>query len=227
MILHIAHSATSTLDYDLESRELEILKMTDHFTNDLYNHTDSTKVEFALSRLICDVERFEDDKQESMADFGMGVCYTTNSNGEKLRDVSCEDKEHIIQNYYRPHHQKLSDEVDSELKFTSKALIVDCHSFPDESYYFNNDYKEKRPDICIGCDEYHTPIELMQEVKKFFLLKGYVVKVNDPYSGTMVPSKHYKKDERVKSIMIEINRKLYMDEEGYKTEHYKDRKSVV
>jgi N-formylglutamate amidohydrolase len=40
---------------------------------------------------------------------------------------------------------------------------------------------------------------------------GYSVEINAPYQGTIVPAKHYKKDPNVHSIMIEVNRRLYMD----------------
>ena len=36
---------------------------------------------------------------------------------------------------------------------------------------------------------------------------------NGPFSGTIVPLKHYRKDQRVQSLMIEINRKLYVKED--------------
>jgi len=227
MILHIPHSSTCTEDYELNNKDREVLRMTDHYTDDLYDFKDATQIILPISRLICDVERFEDDSLESMSKFGMGVCYTTDTEGEELRSISAEEKENILNRYYRPHHQRLSNEVDGELEQSGSSLIIDCHSFPDKSYYFNNDFNKKRPDVCIGGDEFHTPKELINEVKKFFLSKGYVVGVNNPYSGTIVPLKHYKKDKKVNSVMIEINRKLYMDEDGYKTEHYCELKSEL
>ena len=227
MILHIPHSSTCTGDYKLNNKDREVLRMTDHYTDDLYDFKDASQIILPISRLICDVERFEDDELESMSKFGMGVCYTTDTEGKKLRDISSEERESILNKYYRPHHQRLSNEVDGELEKDASALIVDCHSFPDKSYYFNSDFNKKRPDICIGGDSFHTPIELINIVKKFFLSYGYIVGVNNPYSGTMVPLKHYKKDSKVNSVMIEINRKLYMDEEGYKTEHYDELKSEL
>ena len=222
MILHIPHSSTQTLKYKLKNRDREILRMTDHFTDELYTNRDATRVVFGLSRLICDVERFEDDKQESMSKFGMGVCYTTDTDGKVLRRVAPEDREEIVKKHYRPHHKKLSNAVDKELKEKGSSLIIDCHSFPDNSYYFNSDYNKKRPDICIGTDSFHTSKELLHIVKSFFLKKGYETSVNAPYSGTIVPLKHYKKDKRVGSIMIEINRKLYMDDEGVKSEYFEE-----
>ncbi|WP_207561031.1 N-formylglutamate amidohydrolase [Sulfurimonas aquatica] len=227
MILHIPHSSTDTLDYKFLHKERELLRMTDHYTDDLYGCADAKRVVFELSRLVCDVERFQDDEQEPMSRFGMGVCYTKNSEGNKLRVVTDANKEYIISNYYIPHHHELSSAVDDELAHSTKALIIDCHSFPDKAYRFNNDFNQKRPDICIGTDSYHTPKGLLEETKKYFLSKGYVVQVNKPYSGSIVPMKHYKKDKRVLSIMIEINRKLYMDEHGFKTEHYEDLKEEI
>lgn len=227
MILHIPHASTNTLTYTIEDKERELLRMTDHFTDELYTYTQATRLIFGVSRLICDVERFEDDTHEYMSKFGMGVCYTTNTEGEKLRDVSEDDKEYILENFYRPHHKSLSDAVDKELEEKGSALIVDCHSFPDKPYYFNSDFGEKRPDICIGTNSFHTDISLIHTVKKFFLFKGYHVRVDNPYSGTIVPLKHYKKNKNVTSIMIEINRKLYMDSRGTKTEHFETLKDEL
>lgn len=36
--------------------------------------------------------------------------------------------------------------------------------------------------------------------------------VNAPFSGTLVPLSRYRKDARVSSIMVEVNKGLYMDE---------------
>lgn len=220
MILHIPHASTDILSYEIIDKEKELLKMTDHFTDELYSCDNATRIVFELSRLICDVERFEDDTQEPMSKYGMGVCYTKNSQGNKLRDFKYNEKNEVLKNYYHPHHKKLSDAVDEELHRTGSALIIDCHSFPNTTYYFNNDYGKTRPDICIGTDSYHTPEKLLENVQKFFLSKGYFVKINDPYSGTIVPLKHYKKEKNVSSIMIEVNRKIYMNEDGVKTKNF-------
>jgi N-formylglutamate amidohydrolase len=42
---------------------------------------------------------------------------------------------------------------------------------------------------------------------------GYSTARNEPFSGTIIPLKHYRKDQRVQSLMIEINRKLYLNED--------------
>ena len=42
---------------------------------------------------------------------------------------------------------------------------------------------------------------------------GYSTARDQPVSGTIVPMKHCRKDRRVQSLMIEINRWLYMSED--------------
>ena len=46
MILHIPHSSTDTLYYDINNKERELLRMTDHFTDDLYQCENSQRVVF-------------------------------------------------------------------------------------------------------------------------------------------------------------------------------------
>ena len=220
MILHIPHASTNTLNLDLADKKQELLRLTDHYTDELYTHKNATPIIFGVSRLICDVERFKDDALESMSKFGMGVCYTKTTDGNLLRNVSKYERDYLVKTYYVTHHQKLSDAVDEELNNFNHSLIVDCHSFPEDTSYFHSDHGRRRPDICLGTDSLHTPRKLLELVKVYFLSKGYEVSVDAPYGGTMVPFKHYKKDARVNSIMIELNRRLYMDREGYKTEHF-------
>lgn len=57
---------------------------------------------------------------------------------------------------------------------------------------------------------------------------GHSVLMNKPYSGSIVPMKYYRKDKRVQSIMLEINRKLYLEGgSANKSEGYERIKSVV
>jgi len=227
MILHIPHSSTNIQDYKFKNSTRELERMSDHFTDELYQNKQATNIIFELSRLICDVERFADDAQESMSQFGMGVCYTKDTEGEKLRDFTQKEREEILQNYYYPHHKRLELAVDKELKENGSALIIDCHSFPEEAYHFNSDFGKKRPDICIGTDAFHSPKELVKKIEKYFSAKGYKTSVDNPYSGTMVPLKHYKKDANVHSIMIEINRKLYMDDSYSKNSSFEQLKEEI
>ena len=213
MILHIPHASTDTLEKNfLCNLDLELERMTDVDTDKLFDHPDATKVTFPISRLICDVERFEDDSMEEMASKGMGVCYATNSFGEPLRVLEKGEREEIIEHYYRPHHDALTKAVRVELEENEEALIVDCHSFSDIPLPHENSQETPRPDICIGIDSFHTSEVLLDKTKLYFESCGYSVNVNDPFAGTLIPMEFYQKDERVQGIMIEVNRGLYRDD---------------
>ena len=61
----------------------------------------------------------------------------------------------------------------------------------------------------------------MECVRGEFERLGYSVDVNYPFRGSLAPSDYYSKDARVQSVMIEVNRALYMDEKtGEKGDHF-------
>ncbi|TVQ49006.1 MAG: hypothetical protein EA362_05065 [Saprospirales bacterium] len=90
IILHIPHSSTviPLMDgyvVDFESLTEEMLKLTDWYTDDLFHSNDDKIVKADFSRIFCDPERFADDEQEIMSQYGMGVLYEKNDDGNKLK----------------------------------------------------------------------------------------------------------------------------------------------
>ncbi|HMM06659.1 MAG TPA: N-formylglutamate amidohydrolase [Clostridiales bacterium] len=226
IIIHIPHSSTVIPEeyrglFFLNNDELadEILRMTDRYTDDLFGSF-GHKIIFPISRLVCDVERFRSEKQESMTGKGMWVCYERTSDQRTLKTVSVEHKKEILENWYDIHHKKLTLMSERALRLCNQCLIVDAHSFPSKALSYENT-RRNRPDICLGTDEYHTPTGLIRQCADLFSALGYRVAVNIPFAGCLIPMKYYRKDQRVAGIMIEINRSLYMDENtGIKSEGY-------
>ena len=71
---------------------------------------------------------------------------------------------------------------------------------------------DNNSDICIGTDNFYTDKELVDFTINHFKRYGYSVAINAPYSGTIVPNKYYNKnDKRISSIMIEVNRRIYLN----------------
>ena len=52
----------------------------------------------------------------------------------------------------------------------------------------------------------------MESLRKEFESLGFTTAVDTPFSGALVPAKHYRADKRVTAVMIEVRRDLYMDE---------------
>jgi N-formylglutamate deformylase len=233
LILHVPHDATSLPNQEGfilndEKIQQEITKLTDWYTEDLFHSETDEMIVAPFSRIFCDVERFENDDEEVMSKVGMGVLYERFDDDELLRTVTPELREEVIQNYYRPHHSELTLAVKTQLDLEGNCLIVDCHSFPSTPLLKGLDQSTNPPDFNIGTDAFHTPQDLIDRAAAYFKDKGYSLGVDWPYSGTIVPMKFYKKDKRVQSIMLEVNRKLYLKEPGKeKSENYAATKVIV
>ncbi len=220
-VLHIPHASKVIPQgvrqkFLLSDKELddELIKMTDSFTDELFDSdSPAIKVISPVSRLVIDVERFIDDADEPMAKRGMGVIYTKTSSGQPLRHIlTAEDRRLLLKRYYDPHHQKFTKAVKETLSVNKCCLIIDCHSFPSTPLSYESDPSPTRPNICIGTDEFHTPSSLKELTMKLFRESGFSIEIDTPYSGSMVPGHYYHSNANIKSIMIEVNRSLYMEE---------------
>ncbi len=214
LFLHIPHSSVLIPEEYRErfrsDPEAELPFMTDWYTDELFGGP-ADRLVFPVSRLVCDPERFRDDEAESMSRVGMGAVYTRGHDCRPLRDVSAEERESILRRWYDPHHRELESMTARRLETFGRCLILDCHSFHPVPLPYEPDQRGGRPDICIGTDPYHTPEELAVLVGERFRRLGYSVLRDSPYSGTIVPLSRYGADPRVFSLMIEVNRGLYLD----------------
>ena len=236
MILHIPHASRTipsevrpTLLLTDEELRRELILMTDAYTDDLFHVAFAECVRFPVSRLVVDPERFTDDSIEPMAQKGMGAVYMRTSHGTTLRgSITNEQRQRLIEEFYRPHHARLDEAVTNELRERGKALLVDCHSFPSRPLPCDEDQTPGRPDFCIGTDGYHTSKALSNLVCATLQRSGCSVGVNRPYNGVLVPSSRYRVEGRVQAIMIEVNRSLYLNEHtGFPADQYAGLKSQV
>lgn len=227
LLLHIPHSSKyipeSYLPYfrlTPETLAYEILKMTDHYTDELFHdpNDDVRRLLFPVSRLLVDPERFADDELEPMTAVGMGCLYSKTHNGQELKNID-EIRSDLLSLYYEKHHEKFENAVSELYKKNGQVLIVDCHSFPKYPLPYELDQKLDRAEICIGTDAYHTPIEISTALVSFFEGANFSVAVDRPFSGSIVPMKYWRKEPEIRSVMIEVRRDLYMNEETGKKSH--------
>ena len=223
MILHLPHASTLIPedlrnDFLLSDQELfrELARITDHATDVIFQQAfpEANAIVFPVSRLVVDPERFSDDSQELMIQVGMGVTYTRGSLRQPLREQPTQgNRQELLERYYIPHHQKLTEAVEESLLANDHCLIIDGHSFPALPLPYELNQTAFRPDFCLGTDDFHTPEELVERVETILESCGYSTARDQPFSGTIVPMKYYRKDHRVQSLMIEINRWLYLAED--------------
>jgi len=225
-LVNIPHASTYIpeeykKDYVISGLELidNTFKFADLYTDFLYKGLfDKNEVLKAkYSRLFIDMERFEDDNLEEQYKHGMGWYYTKSPFIDKI--IRTENSKKDILRLYHEYHNELTDLTNDILSQDGIARIIDCHSFSSETLRFQSSDIHK-PEICLGFEDYHKDEEFIDTFIEEF--KDYEISFNKPYAGSIVPLKFYKTDKRVKSTMIEINKKLYMNENNFekKDEEY-------
>ncbi len=172
----------------------EVDRWTDWYTDWLFasaSRLDSriVPVVYPFSRFFCDVERLVDDPLEAV---GQGFIYERF--GTLKRTVTAAERAFAIRTY-KEHHDRLRKAIAGE-----GTLLVDCHSFPSDL---------SDVEVCIGVnDDWSRPDDaLLERVLNRFRKAGYRTEINIPYSNSINPECGI----RYESLMIELNKGLYMD----------------
>ncbi|MGM9842808.1 MAG: N-formylglutamate amidohydrolase [Muribaculaceae bacterium] len=167
-------------------------KWTDWWTDMLFTIPDMANIErvvFPYSRFVCDAERLKDDVMEEK---GQGIIYT--HFGGYKRGVLSEDAKAFLLGEWEKHKKDLSRHIGEE------TVLIDCHSFPSEL---------ANVDICIGFnDDWSYNEKLVTETVSLFERSGFSVGLNEPFSNSITPVSEH----RYASFMIEVNKRVYMDE---------------
>ena len=212
VVLNIPHSSLvipkwAASDMIISPDELSSLAqfMVDKDVDQLWEFVPEANKQVAtVSRLVVDAERYRCDNEEPMASLGMGLYYTHTPEGKCFR-LKSERAYRKCLEIYDEYHGAFEKKVSDCLQANGSCIILDCHSFHDAMEY-TGFCSEDFPDVCIGVNGIIT--EEARYVSEVFRQFGYSVEINRPFSGALVPLR-FLEDERVTSIMIELNRRIY------------------
>lgn len=199
IVLNIPHSRSAGFaEYGWGNDVLPyVVEWTDWQTDSLFYSLDKRvrPIIFELSRFVVDVERLPNDPMERE---GQGVIYRRF--GDAVRGNVDED---ALMAMYCKHHDALKSEL------TETSLLIDCHSYPTKVC--------KDVDICIGYNEDGSKPsdDLLSLVVSHFEQFGYKVGINTPYANSISPAMPFS----YPSLMIEVNKAVYVDADGYKRTH--------
>jgi N-formylglutamate deformylase len=223
VLLHIPHNSTVIPSWvreqfvlDDHQLQREVLQMTDHHTEALFTRYLSSHHTLVspVSRLVVDVERFPVDADEPMSAVGMGAIYMSTHEGQNLRrDLTKNERQYLLEQWYHPHHSQLESITGACLQDHGRCLIIDCHSYPANALPYELNQAGDRPQICIGSDANHTPPKLTQALLLAAKRCGWTAAVNTPFVGALVPLRYYRQNTHVHSVMIEVRRDVYMNEQ--------------
>lgn len=216
LLLHIPHSGREFFKSQREHQDLFLDRarnLIDYYTDELFSPDVKNKqiipVVFPYCRTVCDVERMTNDPLEEK---NLGIQYDKHNHIPKYGFLNIDGKEfssdNSIREYIKHHHM-----VESIIFNNKVDLVIDCHSFSSQPTVVLPNCKDlEKYDICIGFNEDETkPCKVMLSfIIDYFSKCGYKVGVNTPFSN----SKTFNTPCSYFSFMIEVNKRLYMDEDS-------------
>ena len=210
IILHVPHASSS---FEFAGKDEFVSKwlhkaepLIDWYTDELFTPQMQDEriipIIFDTCRTLVDVERMCDDPLEEK---GLGITAYPLLQGGDVRNSKEEDIRYMKK--YLNHQHKLANLLVEH----HNSLLIDCHSFSSRPTILQPDASRNQDvDICIGFNEDNTrpSDEVLSIVYEHFHNKGYKVAVNTPFSN----SKTVETPAKYTSLMIEINKTIYMDE---------------
>ena len=119
---------------------------------------------------------------------------------------------HMLEHYYDPFHKSLNKQIMYLNNTFGFCYHIDLHTMPSKALL---NFK-KEPDIVLG-DNFgkSCSIGLINYFQNVFQENGFTVEVNNPYAGGFITRNYGNPSKGVHTIQIEINRKIYMDENKF------------
>jgi len=158
-------------------------------------------------------------EQSPTGERGLGLIKTTSRYGTPLQEgrLTVEELSHRITHYHEPYHRELSRVIREKRSKFGVAVQVSCHCMSAIGMPTHADPGKERADFCIG-DMHGTTSspEYLEFVVSALKDAGYSVTINTPYDGGTLMSHNADIANNVHSLMIEINKKLFMDISTFK-----------
>ncbi len=129
------------------------------------------------------------------------------------RKLPVAEVQHRIDHYHAPYHAALTRAVESAHAEFGQSWHINCHSMKSVGNAMNVDNGAQRPDLVIG-DVHGTSAvpAFTRWVARAWEQMGYRVAINDPYKGGATALRYGDVAQGRHSILIEVNRRLYMNE---------------
>lgn len=211
ILLTIPHASTFVpveLRRHMQLTDKEIRAHSDLYTDEIYNVPKAHILKAKISRLVADPNRAPDDIEIQHQLSLDGVVISTTEHGTPIytEPPSIEAIFERVEKYHDSFHKEIED-ITPKVKF-----LIDGHSMLSVGPNMKSDSGKERAEISLGNRDFTTCTrDTTHKFVQFFEDKGFTVAVNDPYPGKYVLGYHCSR-RGLPGIQIEINRKLYMNE---------------
>ena len=158
-----------------------------------------------------------DAKVMSKVRLGKGLIWRTTDDGLPIysRQLSVTEVQARIANCWQPYHAAVKSAIDAAHAQHGYSIHVNCHSMPAIASSNATDFPgEAHADFVVGDRDGTTANPaLSEQVRAFLKNLGYSVAYNHPYKGVELVRRYSQPAGQRHSIQLEINRKLYMNED--------------
>ena len=147
---------------------------------------------------------------------GIGLVWRVAHGGVAMygRRLSAAEVQRRIASCYEPYHAALTAALDERHRAFGSVWHLNCHSMPAQGDVNADDPGRTRADFVLGDRDATTCApDFTDFVATTLSAMGYGVAINDPYKGVELVRKFGRPAEGRHSLQIEINRRLYMNEE--------------
>ncbi len=155
---------------------------------------------------------------------GLGVLHRVVYQNKNIYDglLNYHEAQERIKKVYDPYHKRLKQLVDKCNRKFGFCLLVDCHSMPSVICNIMNEAKPIDFCVCNLFDE-SCPHEMSQKLFDALESGGWRGEFNRPYAGAFITFNYCQPRKNIYTLQIELNRKLYMDEQSYqKKAHFQN-----
>lgn len=213
IIISIPHSGTY-IPKNMKENLLEnvVLSNIDWYLQELY----SFLKDLGFTTIINNVNRYVVDINREILDndndsYTRSYIYTkTTFEKEMYKEFpNKEEIEHRINEYYKPYHKVVEQAIKEKLDKFDKVYLLDLHSFG----------KDINENVVLGNRKGETAsIEFTNLIRNFLENYGFIVGINNPYSGGFITKKYAKNN--VETMQIELSYKTYIENRNFLNEEF-------
>jgi N-formylglutamate deformylase len=156
---------------------------------------------------------------EFVSKSGLGLLKTKSRYGETFheRKFTVAEVQHRLDGYWRPYHREMASQLDRMLTAHGFYYNLSCHCMSAVGAPTHADAGKERMDFCIGNLKGTTSsVDFIEFVAETIRAQGFTCSVNTPYSGGEINRLYGKTDGTRESLMIEINKKRFMDVQSFR-----------
>jgi N-formylglutamate deformylase len=148
---------------------------------------------------------------------GKGLVWRCTDDGTPIyaRHLSVSEVRDRIGMCWKPYHAAVERAIRAAHVDHGYCVHINCHSMPSVASEFSTDFPGlAHADFVVGDREGTTADPLLsREICAFLRALGYTVDYNHPYKGVELVRRHGDPARARHSIQLEVNRRLYMDEQ--------------